>query len=197
MGLYVLWMVTTYMRPSEPLRIQRQDLVPPTAGVCREWCVLLFPETRAARSKVLAKNETVDLQTQIAPWLPGICKTLQQGTPSDRVFSFDYGQFLREWRRATRDWPMPIVPYQARHSGASMDAAAGHRHRQEIMDRGRWSSQSSLLRYEKHGRLAQSVANLTPAWRTFFEVAASRLEALFAGQVDPAVIERPPIRGKR
>ena len=166
-GRCVLWMATTYMRPSDPLGIQRQGLAAPSSGICQQWCVILFPETLDALSKVLAKNETIDRHSEPAPWPSGLCPVLQQGTATDHTFNFDYGQFLSAWRRATR---------------------------REIVQRGRSPSQTPLLRYKKHARLGQSMSRLSPGWRSFPEEAASRLEGLFRGRVAPGSLVRPAIR---
>ena len=196
-ALYVLLMVTTYMRPGEPLSMQRQDLVPPTTGVSTGWSILLYPDTRAARSKVHAKNETVDVQSELAPWLESLMPLLAQGPPDERVFPFSYHDFLRSWRQAVSQLPLDLVPYQARHSGASLDAARGLRTRKQIMDRGRWRSQSSLLRYEKHARLAGSLASLEPVWRVYFEQAAELLEGLLCGRLGADALQLPVTHGSR
>ena len=47
----------------------------------------------------------------------------------------------------------PIIPYQARHSGASSDVASGRRTVHETKLRGRWQADASLRRYQKGGRL--------------------------------------------
>ena len=74
---------------------------------------------------------------------------------------------------------MRPAPYQVRQFGASLDETRQYRARRQILDRGRWVTQSSFQRYEKHARLAASLTRLTPEWRTYFEEAAERLEALF------------------
>ena len=91
--------------------------------------------------------------------------------------------------------PLHAVPYQARHSGASLDAALSHRPRKEIMDRGRWASQGSLVRYEKHTRVAASLTKLPAEWRAFFEAADAQLEGLFADRVAATAVVPPVIRG--
>ena len=192
-ALYTLFMVTTYMRPSEPLGLQKQDLVEPVGGVSRHWAVILFPDSRSARSKVYAKNETVDLHNKLAPWLEQLSPTLAKGRPKDLVFPFSYPEFLTTWRLVMKDFPIKVVPYQARHSGASLDAARENRSRKEIMDRGRWVTQGSLQRYEKHARLAASMTQLPRDWARYFEEAATHLEDLFFGRVAPDAVTRPPV----
>ena len=61
MGIYMLWMVTCYLRPGEPLSIQRGDIKIPLHGISSRHQVLLSPEDRPLRSKTYAVNDTVEL----------------------------------------------------------------------------------------------------------------------------------------
>ena len=92
-----------------------------------------------------------------------------------------------------RRLPFEAVPHQARRSGASLDAARSYRSRKAIMDRGRWSSQNSLLRYEKHARVGQSLNSLDPTWRAYCEVAERQLADMFLGRLDAATLALPAI----
>ena len=109
------------------------------------------------------------------------------------MFAFDNVGFLAAWRRVVKRLPFEPAPYQARHSGASLDAARSYRSRKEIMERGRWQSQSSLVRYEEDARVAQSLNCLSPMWRAHCETAALRLEAMLFAEVAPYTIMLPEI----
>ena len=55
------------------------------------------------------------------------------GRPSERIFKYRHEDFTKEFRRATRLLRLKdIVPYQCRHSGASLDKAGLHRTMLEI-----------------------------------------------------------------
>ena len=71
---------------------------------------------------------------------------------------------------------MSAVPYQARRSGASIDRAQQVRALEVIQKRGRWSSQKSVKRYEKSGRLNEVWKRLSPAVQAHCELCALRLE---------------------
>ena len=64
----------------------------------------------------------------------------------------------------------------ARHSGPSIDAALDTRTRKEIIDRGRWKSDRSVLRYEQRARLHKSFHRLPAAFQAY----ALRCENVFA-----------------
>ena len=179
--------------------MRREDIVEPVRGVHRHWAILLHPDTRRARSKVWAKNETIDVNNRIFPWITAFLPILV-GKPEESaelVFPFSYQEFLKEWRAVLKPMPLHAVPYQARHSGASLDAALLHRPRKEIMDRGRWASQGSLVRYEKHARVAASLTRLPAEWRAFYETTDAQLEALFADRVVAAAAAPPAIRAPK
>ena len=61
----------------------------------------------------------------------------------------------------------------------------------EVLDRilaadvSQWTQRDSLQ------HLAASLTKLTPAWRTYFEEAARRVEGLFFGSAEPSVLTQP------
>lgn len=170
--------------------------------VSDQWRAVLFPAVREARSNNLARNETMDFDSQLTPWSREIVEVLSEGPTSEPMFGFSYPEFLQAWRMVLAKMPVHVVPCQARHSGASLDAARGYRTRKEITSRGRWQSQSSVQLYEKHSRVAQSMTGLDPSWQAFFGGAANRLEALYCGQTIvqaavPPLIQGPPPRARK
>ena len=58
------------------------------------------------------------------------------------------------FHQCCQDLKLTLVPYQARHSGPSIDRARGARSQEEVRKRGGWLSRQSMARYEKSGRLA-------------------------------------------
>ena len=175
------------MRPSEPLLIQCQDLVPPTPGVSREWHVTLFPEERAARSKTYAVNDSVCLTTSLCPFLPELLETLYNSRkPDELLFPFTYADYLVMFDRCRRQASLPkMVPYQTRHSGPACDIAKGFRDRAGVKERGRWKDDRSVQRYEQRARLGQSFQQLSPALKAHVLLCEERLGALLCGRLRP------------
>ena len=183
MATYVLFMLVTYCRPSELLQARRSQLVPPVAGATTAWAVLLFPEEAGRRSKTQVFDEGISLLNHIVPWLPKLAEVLAQGQADERIFPFDYGTCVASFRRAAAAAGVPgLVPYQARHSGASIDRAQRHRSILEVKQRGRWRADASLIRYEKSARLARALSRLTPAVQARLHQCALALEGLFFGR---------------
>ena len=183
-AIYLMMMVASYTRPSELLSAQRRDLQKPVANVSSHWQLLLFPEERPERSKVYAANDSIELSVKWAPWLPTICEALSRGNPEELIFQFTYADFMKSFSEALRNLGLPkIVPYQARHSGPSIDAAMGLRNRSEIKARGRWSADKSVLRYEQRARLTQSFNKLPVALQSYLTECEEKLGDLLCGKL--------------
>lgn len=118
---------------------------------------------------------------QWAPYFDKICEKLKAGPAEAPLFALTYSEILTEVRRAAATLGIPIVPYQARHSGASIDAAMGFRSRAELKARGRWQSDRSVLRYESKARLAESLDVLRAPLRRHLDECVCRLEGLLLG----------------
>ena len=188
MAVYLIFLVTTYMRPSEPLSIRRGDLVPPVAGVSKDWHVNLFPEERAERSKMYAANDSVCLTTKLAPWLEDLLPSLMRGERSERVFDFAYPTFSEIFEACRKRLSLPaMVPYESRHSGPAIDAARGNRGRGEIKDRGRWKNEKSVIRYEQKARLAQTYQRLPAHLTSHLDLCERHLGDIMLGRM-PAIV---------
>ena len=77
------------------------------------------------------------------------------------------------------------VPYQLRHGGVSHDLQQRVRDLASAKARGRWLSDSSMKRYEKHGRLTAMLHRLPPAVQARCRKMTEILPQLFAGNCMP------------
>ena len=190
MALMLLVMLSAYLRPSEALNMKRGDLVPPVSGVSSHWSLLLFREEHGLTSKTGETDDSILLDHEWLKFAEPLLEILHKGPEGQRVWSFRYDQFLREFRTSARRLGVELVPYQARHSGASLDRVDNRRPQLEVQKRGRWRSYKSLVRYEKAGRLQYTAAQASPQLRAYTEACAARLAPLMLG-VD-ASIPVPP-----
>ena len=191
MAIYLCWMLACYTRPKELLSVQVQDLQRPVPGVSNHWHINLFPESRTNRSKVLASDDSLELSCAWMPFLAQTAEVLAQGPKTSLLFNFTYADFLVQWKATGKRLGLTAVPYQARHSGPSIDAARGLRTRIEIKTRGRWSSDKSVLRYEKKARLMQSFNTLSDPLQLHAVACEGKLAALMAGSLSPDCIALP------
>ena len=192
MGVQLLLMVVTYCRPGELSKVEQRDSIAPMDGVVSGWSILLTPLQQGVPSKTLSYDDTGDTANRIYPWVSRVIALLTEGDPKDRVFPYEYCVFAICFRRAIKQLRLKdVVPYQARHSGASIDRSASYRSQLEVKKRGRWRSDNSIGRYEKAGRLGQVQGELDTPQLAFFKAADRDLEELFFGNLLPTVL-RPP-----
>ena len=194
MGIQILCMVVSYARPGELLNSLRGDLIPPLGGVSSGWSIILHPMERMKASKTQSYDDTITMKNEIYPFIGKILEKLIVGPKAERIFSHGYVDFARCFRQAClRLGLRDVVPYQCRHSGASIDRAGCHRCLSEVKKRGRWRSDASVARYEKAGRLALEVNKVPEALRYELVRATAQLEHSFAQRfVPPSGPSGPP-----
>ncbi len=183
MAVYILWCVCLYMRPSEPLGILRGDIQKPVTNMTLRWQLLLFPEERGDRSKTFAANDSIEIHCQWPPWLPLTAEVLADGPKDEAVFNFTYPEFLAEWEACRRRLGLKMLPYEARHTGASVDAAKCLRTRTEIKNQGRRASERSVIRYERSARLLRSYHLLKAMRQARAEYCEAHLGDMLLGRV--------------
>ncbi|CAK0838915.1 unnamed protein product [Prorocentrum cordatum] len=192
-GAMVLIMVECYLRPGEMLSLTSDSFLAPAEHAVQIWVVWLFPEAGVARSKVGSADDTIPCDSGRCPWMCHIFKALKDRQSSRPLLDLSYPQFLCLFRRAATNIGVDVVPYQGRHSGASLDRATGRRFLEEVQKRGRWAAMSSVKRYEKSGRLNESWEKLSDASKAHCAAAANLLqEVLLLGR--PALA--PPFGGR-
>ena len=126
-------MIVTYCRPGGLLRPRQEDLIRPMQDVASGWSLLLHPGQGGVPSKLQSYDDIIGFRniTKVAAVL-AFCR------PPERIFENRYDDFTKEFRRASRAPGMRnIVPYQCRHSGASLDKAELHRAMLEIKKMGK------------------------------------------------------------
>jgi hypothetical protein len=89
------------------------------------------------------------------------------GSADDYAWSFSYHDLLQELNVTCSRLGIRLVPYQARHSGASCDRLYRERDQLEVMKRGRWATMASVMRYEKGGLLSKSFNNYPTTTQTW------------------------------
>ena len=131
------------------------------------------------------------MQNQTYLFIGKVLAKLGSGRRREKIFKHTYLDFVRGFRKAAlRIGLRRVVPYQCRHSGASIDRANKHRCMMEVKKRGRWRSDSSIARYEKAGRLAQVQSDMQPHVLDFCRVADKHLEELVLGRCLAALLPR-------
>ena len=154
-SLAVLTMFSAYLRPSECLFLQKSDLMKPMPGH-KHYSLHLHPSARQEVSKVGLSDESILLDSVTLPWLGLALDRLD--SPDQYLFNLHYSSLAHHWKQALVDLGLQAghcVLYQLRHAGPSHDRLHHLRSALEVKQRGRWAADSSVRRYEAHGRVSQ------------------------------------------
>ena len=178
MAVYTLMLLNTYLRPSQLLSCLGKSLLPPTLGASRHWTLLVHPEDQLGRSKTGEADVSFLLDCKYLQWMPPIYIVLAQRSKDLPLFNFNYPEFCAEMKVISSIVQFPLVPYQLRHSGASIDRADNNRALTDVQARGQWKALRSCLRYDKHARLAETFQRHTDAIKTHARDCEQHLEAI-------------------
>ncbi|CAK0868558.1 unnamed protein product, partial [Prorocentrum cordatum] len=178
MAVFLLTMVSGYFRPSHLLFLPRGDIIAPAPGVRRWWSLLLLPDSKPLRSMTALAGVGVMLDSGWFQCVTPIFRRLAQGAPEEKVWDFSCPQFLEMFRMALQGLGVEqsIFPYQARHSGPSIDVARHCRTLEEMHKRGQWKHSKSMQRYETAAGLGQSWSLLPASLRDTLSDCEGRLE---------------------
>ena len=83
--------------------------------------------------------------------------------PHASLFELSYRELSSDYRAAVDRCGVQVLQstlYCLRHGGASHDRWSGSRPLLEVQQRGAWRATSSVLRYDKHGRLGLQLQRL-------------------------------------
>ena len=145
---------------------------------------------KVARSKVGDSDDTIPIDSPRSLWMAPVFAALCRRRPaSSRLLNMTYLQYMTLFRTAAGNLGLDVVPYQGRHSGASLDRGEGLRSIEAVQKRGRWAAYSSVRRYEKAGLLNQSWAALSPAQKAHCDACLRNLSDIVPHGKEPP---RPP-----
>ena len=176
-------MLCSYLRPGEALRLRRCDFVRPVPPHVPYWTLLVSPAEGYTPTKTGIYDAAVTMDTKWLPWMPQVLRALAQGPRDQTPWPFSYGELAIAFAKVVADAELPkLVPYQARHSGASIDRAGRHRTLEQIQKRGFWRSARSVARYERAARLASDYLRIPERVRLHCEDCEAALEATILGR---------------
>ena len=186
MAVFLLLLVSTYARPNELLRVAKGCVVAPAHNITSVWSLVLNPAEGLRPSKTGAVDESMLLDSPWLQWLGPALTILNEGDPTQPLFNFSYPQFLHHFRKARQELRLKdVVPYQARHSGPSIDRARGLRSQVEVQKRGRWQAAKSMARYERAAKLARTWQELSASQRQLFTECEKYIEEIVLGRPYP------------
>jgi len=92
-------------------------------------------------------------------WLDKLFPTLKAGAPKSKLWPFNYYDLCKQIKKAAGNMQVSFVPYQLRHSGTPL----------EVHKRGAWRTTTSLVRYEKHGKMISEYERIPLGTRGWLE----------------------------
>jgi len=182
MGVFCMLSVSTYLRPSSLLGMEPGFLVRP-ALPSGSWSILAHPEELGRPSKTGEFDLSMRVDSKWILWIGPLLEILSQRPTHRPVWQFNYYEYATVFRRAATTLEIDVVPYQTRHSGASIDRASAARTLGEVQARGAWRSAKSVVRYDKHARLQHSAQKYKSDTDAFFKECELHLaDAFLAGK---------------
>ena len=188
-GLWVLVAFGFYLRPCECLRLQPEDLIKPVVGISNHWGLVIAPEERGVATKVGTYDDTLLWDAPYLSFMNGVFQVLHSRPHGQPLWALDYPHVLKSLREASKLLKVDIVPYHMRHSGPSWERLKGVRTLQQVQKRGRWASTKSLVRYEKHGRLAMQMGEHSDAMQRWLRACEQHVAEYVLGS---KAVDWPP-----
>lgn len=182
-ALCLLLMYDLYLRPGEAFSLTVGSAAPPVREGGRSmqyWAFTIRPFEEGMPAKTGSFDDSVVLDHPERVFLGPLVAAVRQGRrATDPLFEgVDARSFNKHFREAARCLQLDVVPYQARHGGASGGRADRFRSLDEVRKRGRWRSEASTRRYEKHGKLQAKLAAMPDKMRRHMGDVAQHIEAI-------------------
>ncbi len=187
MAIFNLIQVSSYHRPSALMNLKKLGLVRPTSGITKHWAVVTSLNETSDISKTGTKDDSIMLDSEWLAFLSPLLEELARGDKLENVWSFNYPQYLSIFHQCCLELKVEAVPYQARHSGPSIDRAANLRTQEEVRKRGGWLARQSVARYEKAGRLAATWQKMPSAVQLTCRAAEKYIAEIILGQPYPNI----------
>ena len=179
--------VASYHRPNTLLNLRKMGLVRPTSGVTTHSSMITNITETTDVSRIGAKDESILLDSPWLIFLDPVLEVLSKGPKLQKVWDFNCSEHLSVFKDCCRDLKVELVPYQARHSGPSIDRSKKLRDQEEVRRRGQWLARQSVMRYEKAGRLAATWHRLSPETQMACQSAERYIEEIILGQRFPHI----------
>ena len=172
MALFVWVSFETYWRPAEGLSLRGYQVLPGLqggSGSTRHLSFLVRPSEQETPTKTGLFDVSCLLDLPRQQFLvPLLLEVKRRAGDSGLMFPFSHMEARVQFQAAAEAVNVgglrPTL-YSLRHGGASHDRATNSRSAHDVQGRGLWKSSTSVMRYEKHSRLARQLHALPEATR--------------------------------
>ena len=140
--------------------------------VRRDVFLLLFERKKVASpAKLTLSTDSVILDRPDLLWMDRLWQALIVGRPEHaRLIPMDQNEIAREVKTIFEELgcsKLGVVAYSLRHGGPSWDFMKKFRSLDEIQQRGRWRSPTSVLRYQEASKLLSAMQLIEPRQAEF------------------------------
>ena len=98
LAVFVLIMLSTYLRPGQLLSTQGSGLAPPTPGATPRRSLPAHPEERPGRGKIGDADVSTVMDSSWAEWTGPALAWLKESAGDGPLWKFDYGEPLKAFR---------------------------------------------------------------------------------------------------
>ena len=103
-----------------------------------------------------------------------------------KIFSFSMEEFRKQFGEVSKILGIPgLHPYQLRHGGAAHDLASKARDHAQVKARGRWSTDQSVRRYTKTGKIQTLLGQLSQGSLEYCRWSQRNLKSVMSGRMQP------------
>lgn len=170
-GFYVYW------RPSEGLEMMRDHVMVPARTVSpkyRRWCLVFCPHEELRMTKTSTRDDSVLVVALGREWVADVLGALyMKRRKGELLFDLSLSKLERLFRRCSLELGLKSLrpsPHSLRHGGPSADRYNETFSIAEVKRRGRWESDASVARYERHAKLLKQLSRLTAMSRSWSRV---------------------------
>lgn len=190
MAVKVILDFDTYMRPGESIDLKNKHLVRPVKGAGPQfrWHFIIvrdFDEKQP--DKVGVFDNTIALNSADRIWIGDVISTMMKGKDKEaKIFSFSMEEFRKQFGEVSKILGIPgLHPYQLRHGGAAHDLASKARDHAQVKARGRWSTDQSVRRYTKTGKIQTLLGQLSKGSLEYCRWSQRNLKSVMSGRMQP------------
>ena len=152
------------------------------------FSLVIREEESGIPSKTDTFDDSVILDRPDLLWMDRLWQALIVGRPGHaNLILMDQNEIAREVKTISEELgcsKLGVVAYSLRHGGPSWDFREKFRNRDEIQQRERWRSPSSVLRYQKASKLLSAMQLVEPRQVEFGRYCEDNLERLLAAPMD-------------
>ncbi|CAK0831182.1 unnamed protein product [Prorocentrum cordatum] len=151
------------------------------------WTLRPPPEEEGLREKAGLVDVSLELDSPWIRFLDHVLRQMKREKHPEYLWNFTCPEYCKMFSLRLQDLPVraKLVPYQMRLSGASVYMARRWGRLADVQKRRQWKANRSVVRYEKHARLAATWTTRSCAQQNVFLVCGAQLADIILDRASP------------